>query len=111
MATYLQPRRAQALLKLKLRASVRASSSVASTDTTVVAGPSTANSSPQSVNKGVKRRRGDEEEEDPRAGKVARDENYVPTEKEPPVGAFGWFMMPVQAFFKGFKESMLSATR
>ncbi|KAJ7917511.1 hypothetical protein B0H13DRAFT_1994776 [Mycena leptocephala] len=82
----------------------RASRSSASTEATVVAGPSEASSS-----RGTKRRLEDPELEvddpDARHPNRPRKETYEPVQKDPP-SLLGWFLMPFKAFIHGFKESI-----
>jgi len=79
--------------------------SSASTEATVVAGPS----SEASSSRGTKRRLEDPEldVDDPDAQRPnrPRKESYEPVQKDPP-SLLGWFLMPFKAFIQGVKESI-----
>ncbi|KAJ6518911.1 hypothetical protein C8R45DRAFT_949702 [Mycena sanguinolenta] len=91
--------------KGKAAKSPRAPRSSASTEATVVAGPS----SEASSSRGTKRRLEDPEldvdDPDARQPNRPRTETYEPVQKEPP-SLLGWFLMPFKAFMQGVKESI-----
>ncbi|KAI6113014.1 hypothetical protein F5141DRAFT_1110965 [Pisolithus sp. B1] len=60
---------------------------------------------------GEKRAREQETEvaEDGRPSNRPRSEDYKPPEREPP-GPWGWFMQPVKAFIRGFREGLGTPT-
>lgn len=84
--------------------------STASTDTTAVDGRS-ATTSPERASVGKRKREGEEEVTDETAddgGRPStrpRTESYVQPEDEPP-SLLGWFMLPWQAFKRGFAEGI-----
>lgn len=73
--------------------------SAASTDS------ATAVASDRSPPKHGQKRTREPEEEDERPRNRPRTENYVPVQKDAP-GPWGWFLMPFQAFIRGFREGM-----
>jgi hypothetical protein len=85
----------------------KAPRSTASTEATLVAGPSP--SSEASSSRGTKRRLEDPEldadDPDARLANRPRKETYAPVQKEPP-SLLGWFLMPFKAFMQGVKESI-----
>ncbi|KAI5995553.1 hypothetical protein EDD15DRAFT_2254836 [Pisolithus albus] len=60
---------------------------------------------------GEKRVREEETEvaEDSRPSNRPRTEGYTPSEREPP-GPWGWFMQPLKAFIRGFREGLGTPT-
>jgi hypothetical protein len=101
----IQPQQAHGASKEPIAFSVRPPPSSSSTDGTFIASDS-------NIPPGSKRLRDDSDvpvdDSDVRPSNRPRTETYEPTQKEAP-SAMGWFMLPLKAFVRGFRESLKSS--